>query len=303
MKIFSLLITTHNRLEELQTTLIHLGKLLEDSRLETYICDDGSSDGTSSFIKTEYPQLHLIRNEEQRGLIYSRNRLLKLTTSKYAISLDDDAHFLTQNILKVAESYFTDTPNCGLMACRIFWGNEVPNSLKHQGKAMPVQGFVGCGHIWNMQAWREIPEYPAWFVFYGEEQFAAFQLFKKGWEVHYVPEILVQHRVEIKERKKDKDYYVRMRRALRSGWYLYLLFYPWNKIPKRLAYTLWMQLKLKVFRGDLKAGWAIVLALWDVIVNLPRILKNSNRLTSKEFEEFSNLPPTKIYWTPDQEKT
>lgn len=105
---------------------------------------------------------------------------------------------------------------------------------------------------------------------------------KKGWEVHYVPELLVQHRIEVKARKNDSDYAQRQRRSFRSGWYLYLLFYPWTSIPKKLAYTLWIQIITKMLKGDGRATKGLVLALWDVFIHVPRLLKESNRFTLEE---------------------
>jgi len=297
-KVFSILITTKNRLKDLKYTLSNIRYLIEKQHVECIICDDGSTDGTSNFILEKYPFIQLIRNKKSKGLIYSRNKLLNLTTAKYAISLDDDAHFISKNPLEVIENYFNKNVNCGVISCRIFWGIDKPISILTNEKSKSVKGFVGCGHVWNMKAWKSIPNYPAWFIFYGEEDFAALQLFKKGWEIHYVPEILVHHRVDIKSRKKNKDYRLRLRRSLRSGWYLYLLFYPWNQIPKRFLYTLWIQLKLKVFKGGFKALLAIVQALFDVIFNIPRLIKNSNRLTKEEYKMYSELPETKLYWKP-----
>ena len=164
-----------------------------------------------------------------------------------------------------------------------------------------MKGFVGCGHVWNMQAWRTIPNYPEWFVFYGEEEFASYQLFKDDWEVHYVPELVVQHRVEVKARKNENDYAQRQRRSFRSGWYLYLLFYPCFVIPKKLAYTLWVQIKTKVIKGDGRATKGLLLALWDIFIHIPRLLKESNRFTAEEYKKYSNLEPTKIYWRPENE--
>ncbi len=66
-----------------------------------------------------------------------------------------------------------------------------------------------------------------------------------------------------------------------------------------MAYSLWIQLRNKVFQGDFKALKAILLALLDLVWNMPRILKNSNRLTQKEYEEYNQLPETKLYWQPE----
>lgn len=299
MKQFSILITTKNRLEDLKFTLQKINHFIENEKVECIICDDGSIDKTSEFIKNNYPRIKLISNPKSKGLIYSRNRLLNLTTADYAISLDDDAHFISENALETIENHFAKNKNSGVIACRIFWGKELPNNLASNVKREQVQGFVGCAHVWNLKAWRTIPNYPEWFEFYGEEEFASFELFKKGWKVHYVPQLFVQHRVEVKERKKDVDYTWRLRRSLRSGWYIYLLFYPLRTIPKRFLYSLYMQLKLKVFKRDAKAGVAILLAILDLLINLPRICIKRSALTSKEFADYKKLTNPKIYWKPE----
>lgn len=295
---FSILITTKNRLQDLIFTLDKINYLLERPDVECIVCDDGSTDGTFDYIKEHFPKIIVFRNEKTKGLIHNRNVLLNNCSGGYAISLDDDAHFESENLLEIIENYFKTNAKCGVIACRIFWGLEFPNNIVSNEEVIRTKGFVGCGHIWNMQAWRETPNYPAWFMFYGEEEFAAFQLFKKAWEIHYVPQILVHHRVDIKSRKEQRDYQIRLRRSLRSGWYLYFLFYPWNQISKRFSYTLWIQIKRKIFKGDVKATFAILQALGDVIIHYPKLMKISNRLNKSEFNEFNELEETKIYWNP-----
>ena len=295
---FSILISTKNRIQDLKFTLQSINHLIANQDVECIICDDGSSDGTYDFVKEKYPTIKLIQNQQSKGLIHSRNRLLNITTADYAISLDDDAHSITKNPLEIIKTHFKTNPKCGVIACRVFWGKELPKQTNSIEEVERVKGFVGCGHVWNLKAWRSIPNYPSWFVFYGEEDFSAFQLYKNNWTVDYLPAVFIQHRVDIKSRKKDKDYRLRLRRSLRSGWYLYFLFYPIREIPRRFVYTLWMQLKLKVFKGDFKALIAIIQAFFDVILNIPRLYKNSNRLTKKEFDEFQKIADTKIYWKP-----
>ncbi|MBA4277207.1 glycosyltransferase [Flavobacterium sp.] len=297
---FSILITTKNRLHDLIFTLDKIKYLLDKEDVVCLICDDGSTDGTFEFLSLNYPKIMLIQNSKSEGLIYSRNRLMGLVTTEFAISLDDDAHFLTDNPLASIRNYFDAYKNCGLLALGIFWGLAAPSISVYSDKPHRVQGFVGCAHVWRMKAWQDIPNYPNWFVFYGEENFASYQLFKKHWDIYYLPEVLVHHRVDIRARKQHKDYIERQRRSLRSGWYLFFLFYPYREIPRKMAYSLWIQFKNKVFQGDFKALKAIVLALFDLIWNFPKILKNSNRLTRKEYEDYNNLSETKIYWKPEK---
>tara|TARA_R110000868_G_scaffold14457_5_gene67365 strand:- start:16820 stop:17734 length:915 start_codon:yes stop_codon:yes gene_type:complete len=293
---FSILISTKNRKEDLAFTLGKINNLLLHESVEVVVFDDGSTDGTFEFVKQNYPNVIVHRNAISKGYIYCRNKMLNETSADYAISLDDDAHFITENPLDSIKNYFEENNNCGVIAIRIFWGLKESKMLLSDENGLRVQGFVGCAHVWRMKAWRAIPEYPEWFVFYGEEDFAAYQLFKKSWEIHYLPEILAHHRVDVKSRKDNSDYIIRQRRSLRSGWYLLFLFYPLKTIPRKLGYSIWIQLKLKVFKGDLKALQAFCLALMDLVLSTPKIIKNSNRLTQAEYDEYQKLPGTKIYW-------
>jgi glycosyltransferase involved in cell wall biosynthesis len=297
---FSILITTKNRLADLAFTLEKIQFLLKRKEVVCFICDDGSTDGTTCFLQKNYPEIKLIQNTKSQGLIYSRNRLLSLVTSDYAISIDDDLHFITQNPLEIISEFFYQNPLAAVLSFRIFWDKNEPKKNETSEKAMPMQSYAGGAHVFRMKAWRDIPNYPAWFVFYGEENFASYQLFKKHWQVHYLPEALVNHRVDIKARKKNKDYMQRQRRSLRAGWYLFFLFYPLKEIPYKLAYSIWIQFKLKVFKGDFKALLAMFLALFDLFWNMPKIIKNCNRLTQKEYETYNQLPETKLYWQPEK---
>jgi len=297
---FSILITTKNRKADLAFTLNKIKYLSDEPKVNCIVFDDGSTDGTYEYVKESFPNIQLQRNAVSKGYIFCRNKMLNETQADFAISLDDDAHFLTENPLESILDYFGEHRNCGLVALRIFWGLEEPETTATNAKPEQVQGFVGCAHVWRMQAWRDIPDYPEWFVFYGEENFASFQLFKKEWEIHHLPEVLVHHRVDFKARKKNNDYVQRQRRSLRSGWYLFFLFYPLKTIPQKMVYSLWIQFKYKVFNGDFKALQAIVLALFDLIWNIPSIIKNSNRLTQNEYESYNQLAETKLYWQPEK---
>ncbi|WP_291102538.1 MULTISPECIES: glycosyltransferase [unclassified Flavobacterium] len=295
---FSILITTKNRKNDLAFTLNKINYLLKDNNVECVVFDDGSTDGTFEYVKQNFPNIKLQRNSFSKGYLFCRNKMLNETKATYAISLDDDAHFVTENPLESIRKYFEENTNCGLIALRIFWGLQEPSSIVSIEKSHRVQGFVGCAHAWRMRAWQDIPNYPEWFVFYGEEDFASCQLFKKNWEVHYLPEVLVHHRVDVKSRKNNADYVIRLRRSLRAGWYLFFLFYPIRTIPRKMAYSIWIQFKLKVFKGDFKALYATVLALLDLVFAFSKTIKNSNRLSRKEYDVYQKLEATRIYWQP-----
>ena len=298
---FSILITTKNRKADLSYSLEKLKRLIARDDVECMVFDDGSTDGTSELVSQHNPKIQLFRNESSKGLMHCRNRMLNATTAKYAISLDDDAHFLTENPLEKIATHFSQNPGCGAIAFRIWWNKEDNQYVPTFEENEVVKGFVGCGHAWNTNIWRQIENYPEWFEFYGEEDFASMHLFKKGLTVDYVPEILVQHRVDLTARAiVNKDGGIRYRKAFRAGWYLYFIFYPFSKIPKRLAYSLFMQLKLRVFNGNFKAVFPLMRAITDVAVNSGKLKQMRQPFTPAEFLKYSKLPESKIYWKPEK---
>jgi GT2 family glycosyltransferase len=296
----SILIATKNRCADLLFTLIKIKHLINE-QLTCVVYDDGSTDDTYEKVKAQFPQVQLHRNEISKGYIYCRNKMLNETKADFAISLDDDAHFLSENPINSLLDYFAKNPSCGLIAARIYWGKTIPETIHTLEQSQKVKSFVGCGHVWNMKAWREIPNYPEWFEFYGEENFASFQLLKSKWEVHYVPEIVVQHRVDLKERAKDTNAFAfRYRRAIRADWYTYFLFFPWSKIPKKMAYSLWMQAKGKFFKGQLEVIVPLFLAICDLFLAVPKLMQHRNALTSQEYEAYAKLNEAKIFWKPEK---
>jgi len=299
-KTFAILIATKNRIADLKITLAKIGYLLSATDLECVIFDDGCTDGTADFISENYPEIQLLRNEVSKGYLFCRNKMLNETQADFAISLDDDAHFVTDYPLEKIAAHFQENQSCGLIAMRIFWGLTEPKITFSAALPQRVQGFVGCAHVWRMKAWREIPSYPEWFIFYGEEDFAAYQLYKKDWQVQYLPSILVNHRVDLKLRKQTSEYTTRLRRSLFSGWCLFLLFRPVRTIPRIMLYSIAIQFKNKVFKGDFKALKAICLALFDLFFAIPKIIRNANRLSMTDFIGFNKLATTKIYWRPSE---
>lgn len=298
---FSILISTKNRKEDLMFTLGRISFLIQRPDVDCVVFDDGSNDGTFEAVTAGYPKIQLLRNERSKGYLFCRNQMLNAVKSEFAISLDDDAHFITEAPLEIIEAHFNANPDCGLIAFRILWAENAVGNMTSEDKIERVKGFVGCGHVWRMKAWNTISNYPEWFEFYGEEDFAGLELFKNNITVDYVPEILVQHRVDLKSRSiAKKDFAFRYRRSLRAGWYLYFMFYPFQKIPRKLAYTFAVQIQNKILKGDFKVIVPLTQAVFDLTIHLPKLLRNRNAFNKKQYSGYTQLKETKVYWYPEK---
>lgn len=299
-KKFAILITTKNRLEDLIFTLGKIDGLLQRQDVECIICDDGSTDGTFKYLQDNTKNIVYFRNEKSKGLIYSRNRLLEKVTAEYAISIDDDLHFITEQPLEIIEDYFIQNPKCALVTFRIFWSKSEPLSTNTKQLAEKVKSYAGGAHAMRVSDWRKIPDYPEWFVFYGEENFAACHMHMHNMEIHYLPKILVHHRVDTTQRKKGVDNIVRRRRSLRSGWYFYFLFMPRKVIPQKLIRSVWDQFKCGIYKRDIVVFRVIFLAFFDLMLATPEIFRDKQRLSFSEYEAFMELGDAKYYWKPEE---
>ena len=292
---FSIAITTRNRMEDLKYTLSSLKPLIARDDVELLLCDDASNDGTTEYLSSNFLE-NTIFNTKAKGLIYNRNKLNNLAKGEFIISLDDDANFLCQNPFDKIEHIFRENPNCAVVAFHIYWGQNRPK-ISILEDSFCTKSFVGCGHAWRKSIWDRLDmSYPSWYKFYGEEEFASFKIFKNGYKIMFNSAILVHHRVNVKGRKKDKDYIQRTRRALRAAWFNYLIFLPLNTIPKKIAYSIYMQFKLKTLRGDFRATLAMLLALVDFIYFFPINLRHTDRLSCASLKTYSAINDTVIYY-------
>jgi len=97
-------ITTCNRLEQLKKAI----KSVENQSFapcELIIIDDNSSDGTKEYCESlslNFAFIYL-RNAENRGACFSRNRAIKKANGEYIAFLDDDDEWESEKLLKQNE--------------------------------------------------------------------------------------------------------------------------------------------------------------------------------------------------------
>lgn len=299
-KQITLQITTCNRIEALKITLARIHDILMDERVYIIFCVDGSTDDTYDYLTENFPQAEIIRNTKSIGLIASRNRMMALTQTPYALSLDDDLNILTSHSIDTLLHFFETHQDCAVQSFRIFWSTTPPVQTNHSEKVEMIAGFAGGAHAFRMKAWHQINPYPEWYRFYGEEEYASMQLFKAGWKIYYNPEVLGHHRVDINNRKRSvKDYFTRQKLSYRAGLYNIVCFFPLKTLPKIYAYSFLKQLRTKLFKGDMIATAGVICGLCSFLFNLYRLPRYANRFSHAEFEHYMKLKKVPLFWRPD----
>ncbi len=107
MKTIATLITCHNRKDKTLACLEALfnSSLLEGYSLEVFLVDDGSTDGTASVVKENYPQVNIIMGNGNlfwtRGMHKAWQTALQNKDYDYYYWLNDDTYIFKNNLTQM----------------------------------------------------------------------------------------------------------------------------------------------------------------------------------------------------------
>lgn len=124
----SVVIPTHNRRDK----LARLIKSIMNSNyprdgLEIIVVDDASTDNTSEYIKKIFPEVKVIRNEEDKLLAESRNIGIRASKGKYILIIDDD-NIVDRDAIKELVNYMEKHPEVGVAGPIMYFLSE-PNRI------------------------------------------------------------------------------------------------------------------------------------------------------------------------------
>jgi GT2 family glycosyltransferase len=143
-------ITTKNRKDELRKAV--RSALAQTVPVEVLVVDDGSDDGTSEMIRSEFPvrehpHVRLDRNEKSLGLIAQRCRFPALTACPFIFSIDDDAILVSPKTVEQTLGEF-EHPRVGVVAIPYIDVNYGPEVKQR------APGVAPAGDFWVSEQYR-----------------------------------------------------------------------------------------------------------------------------------------------------
>jgi GT2 family glycosyltransferase len=179
----SVIITTKNRKDDLRRAIISC--LTQRDKPELIIIDDGSSDGTSEFVREKFPEVRLIRSDRSLGCIAQRNRAAKLASGDILFSIDDDAEFSSPDIVSETMKEF-DHARIAVVAIPYL---EPQKSSKEFQRApgtdhtYVMDSFVGTAHALRKDVFLKLGGFREGLVHQGEESDYCLRLLDAGYVV------------------------------------------------------------------------------------------------------------------------
>jgi GT2 family glycosyltransferase len=231
----SFLITTKHRTEDLRFTLNKLKQIVNISIHEVLVFIDGCSE-TERLIK-DFDWVIWTISHESICASPARAILYKKAKGTIFIGLDDDAHPLSENFIASVQDEFKKDASIGILTFQevrgLFKNDVVAKTSIKQRDTYFTADFVGCGFAISKTAYNSIVGFPKFIDIYGEEPCVALQVLDSGFNIKYVPNIAVNHRVDVEKRKQQGKNYFRFEKQLQNSIRFYLVYYP-----KPLVYIL-----------------------------------------------------------------
>ena len=212
-KMISVVVVTWNRAALLRNCL----RSLRNQRgvaLEILVVDNGSVDGSVAMVMSEFPEVRLIRNQENRGFCAANNQGIAAATSEYIALLNNDAEAEPGWAAALLETCLTD-PAVGMVASKILV-YEDPSRIDKVGhliypdgqnrgrgtgavdqgqfdRVEPVLWPDGCAALYRAEMLREIGGFDETLFAYGDDAELGLRARIAGWKCLYTPYAVVRH--------------------------------------------------------------------------------------------------------------
>jgi len=114
---------------------------------EIIVVDNGSNDGSAECIQNEFPELTLIKSEENLGFARANNLGYERSAGEYIVLLNSDA-FLVGKSLAISVDLMDQRPEVGLAGGRLIGedGSWQPSARSFPGiwnEFLTLSGFAG----------------------------------------------------------------------------------------------------------------------------------------------------------------
>jgi len=240
------MITTRNRIENLKQTLGVLSTLNPPPD-EIFVTADGCTDGTTDFVKSEFPNTRLIINEGSLGSVASRDRMMRAARGDLVLALDDDSYPEQVDCIARIVPTFERRPNLAVLHFPQHT-DEYPETLAQTnfGSEHLTRSFANSGAVLRRSTYLQLPGFEPRFFHMYEEPDYALQCVAAGYDVLFSPVITIRHHYCGQERDEMRVHH----RHARNEFWSTLMRCPF---PFALAILTWRV--FSQFRYACKRGW------------------------------------------------
>ena len=190
-------------------------------KVETFVVDNGSTDGTCSLLQERFPGVECLHSDRNLGFAKAVNWAAAQTKGDFLLLLNSDAVLHSQS-LQAAIAWMREHPRCGVAGAQLLNAdgsrqNSIANfptlatellnkSLlrrllphRYPGKEqvfespVDVETVIGAFMLVRRELWDSLGGLDERFFFFVEETDFCFRARRAGWTAMHLPQVLVTH--------------------------------------------------------------------------------------------------------------
>jgi GT2 family glycosyltransferase len=211
---------------ELLRRCLHSVLATTQYHIEIIVVDNASTDGSVEMIRTEFPAVHLVANNQNKGFTAANNQGLELSSGRHLLLLNPDTE-VVGDALTMMLNYMEAHPQAGALGPQLlnsdgslqpsrrrfptfatalmestviqeWWPDN--RTLRRYYMAdtadeaiQPVDWVVGACLLVRREAYEEVGALDEGYFMYSEELDWCKRLKQAGWEVVYLPTATIVH--------------------------------------------------------------------------------------------------------------
>jgi GT2 family glycosyltransferase len=263
-----------------------LKQYCDELLFDIIVVDNGSTDNSLTLLKTQFPNLVYIENNENLGFAEGNNRGLSYSIEKgytYSLVMNTDT-LVDEDIISTLSAHLNAHPQTAAVQPAIYWlydrtslwngkgGFNQLLGLTYSDKTPPADNatyeiakwVTGCCMFIRNSALTNSGLFNKQFFLYYEDVELSYRLRELGYELHYLPSTKMYHEAGVSAKVEKKEgflspiihYYVTRNRIWFLRKYGSMIFYPVYFIGGLLYYgAVWLYFKLRG-RNE-KAGFLV----------------------------------------------
>jgi GT2 family glycosyltransferase len=281
----SVMITTSNRLRELQHTIRMLEEL-DPAPDEILITADGCTDGTAEFVRSTLPNVKLIINQQARGSVASRDRMMREARGDLVLALDDDSYPEQADCIARILPLFERRPELAVLHFPQR-SDEYPETLAQTdfGPEHLTRSFANSGAVLRRSTYLQLPGFEPWFYHMYEEPDYALQCVAAGYDVLLSPIVAIRHHYSGETRDEIRIHH----RHSRNEYWGTLMRCPLPFAVGMVAWRVFSQ-----FRYACKRGWSWVVRepVWwcEALAGIPYCVRKRRPVSWAGYKRWLSLP-------------
>jgi len=254
----SIIIVNWNTKDLLNQCLKSLNQTFQRLKMEIFVVDNGSTDGSGEAVKEARPEVILIDNPSNLGFARANNQALRLSTGKYTLLLNPDTQVKGESI-ETLKAFMDKHPEAGVVGAQLLnsdgskqnsianfpslatellnksvlrwlFPKTFPGKEKTYSEPIEVDSVVGACMTVRREVMEKVGLLDEDYFLFLEETDWCYRVKNAGWKIYHHPQAEIYHfqgKSAEKDKKRAKVEYYRSRyrffKKNRGAWQWFVL--------------------------------------------------------------------------------